>query len=198
MDHAGLYSFWGNADLLSLGCLAAILERYFSKYDLTKAAPFLCVTGAAVAVIAIVRTSPENPAHYWAPSPIGLGTALFLFGAAQLPSIQPWRAAHPVTWLLSRFGQASYEIYLFHVALIFLYQRALTFLLGPSWLEQMQSPLLGTIMTAVSLGLTLGLGIFVSRQFTERLNKKIRSVYAREAAEAGPTQIRVVSPVMAG
>jgi peptidoglycan/LPS O-acetylase OafA/YrhL len=195
MDYAGLYSFWGNADLLSLGCLAAILERYFSKHDLTKQAALVCVAGAAIAVATIIKTSPVDPAHYWAPTLIGFGAALFLFGAAHLPSFKPHRIGLPVTWLLSHFGQASYEIYLFHVALIFFYRRGLIFLLGPSWLEQGQSRLVGPLMAILFMGITLAFGLFISRQFTERLNRIIRIVYAREAPE--PLQIKVVSPAMA-
>jgi peptidoglycan/LPS O-acetylase OafA/YrhL len=194
MEPAGLYRFLGTADLLSLGCLAAILERHFFNYDLTKQAALVCVTGALVAFATIIETSPNNPTHYWAPTLIGFGAALFLFGAAYLPSIKPWRTASPVTWLLSRFGQASYEIYLFHVTLIIFYQRAVILLLGPSWQDRVQSRLVGPVLTLAFLGFTLALGLFISRRFTERLNRVIRSVYA---SEAKPVCIAVASPVVA-
>jgi peptidoglycan/LPS O-acetylase OafA/YrhL len=193
MDHAGLYSFWGNADLLSFGCLAAILERYFAKYDLTRQGPILCVIGSALALVTIVGTTP-NPDYYWSPTIIGLGAALFLFGAAHLPSIKPWRLVSPITWLLSRFGQASYEIYLFHVAMIIFYQFAVLSLLGPSWHERVQSRLTGPLLTLTFMGAVLALGLFVSRRFTEPMNKIIRSVYAHEAQ---PIRFKAVAPEMA-
>jgi peptidoglycan/LPS O-acetylase OafA/YrhL len=194
MDYAGLFSFWGTADLLSLGCLAAIFERYVSNYDVTKQAPFICVTGAAIAVATIAETSPA--ADYWAPSLIGFGAALFLLGAAHLPLIKPWHVVTPITWLLSKYGQVSYEIYLFHVAWILFYKVALKWCFGPSWEAQMQSAVLGLCTTAVIIGITLAFGTLISRLFTEPWNKKIRSIYAREALEIEQRNIKIVVPAM--
>lgn len=193
-EHVGLLSFWGNADLLSFGCLAAILQRYFFKYDLTKHAPFLCIIGAALAAVTIVETEPADIADYWAATPIGFGVALFLFGAVRLRSIKPWPLISPITWLLSRFGQASYEIYLFHVALILIYQRAIPLLLGVPWEDRIQSRLVGPPLTIVFVGITLALGLFISRKFTEPLNRIIRGVYAREAE---PIPFKIALPEMA-
>jgi peptidoglycan/LPS O-acetylase OafA/YrhL len=179
MDHVGLYSFWGNADLLSLGCLAAFLER---RFPIGNQSVLLCASGAALAVITIVETSPD-PDYYWAPTLIGLGAALFLFGAVQIPSIRTWRIVSPVTWLFSRFGQASYEIYLFHFAMIVFYGRIAAAL-----------HLSGTLFTAVFLGITLAVGLTISRQFTEPLNRIVRGFYANEARRA---QLDVAVPQMA-
>jgi peptidoglycan/LPS O-acetylase OafA/YrhL len=194
MDHEGLYSFWGTADLLSFGCLAAILERRLSTFDLAKHAPLICVIGAALAIGTIVETLPTDISDYWAPTLIGLGTALFLFGASHLPSVRPWRIVSPVTWLFSSFGQASYEIYLFHVALIIFYQRAVPSLLGASWQERVQSRLVGPLLTLAFVGAVLSLGLIISRRFTEPLNKIIRGTYSREA---DAMKFKIASPQMA-
>jgi peptidoglycan/LPS O-acetylase OafA/YrhL len=139
MEHVGLYYYFGNADLLSVGCLAAILERDFSKSISSNMAASLSAAGAAT-VLATIIFIPVDTDHFWAPSVIGFGAAAFLLGATSLPSVKPWRVTSAVTSTFAAFGRASYEIYLFHVALIIAFKAALPWLFGPWWRRRWNHP----------------------------------------------------------
>jgi peptidoglycan/LPS O-acetylase OafA/YrhL len=172
MEHVGLYRYFGNADLLSFGCLAAILEREVSKSASSNMAAALSVVGAATLLATIVLT-PVDTDHFWAPSVIGIGAAAFLMGATSLPGLKPWRVISIVTATFAAFGRASYEIYLFHIAMVIAFRAALSLLFGSSWQAQME-PFVGVGWTVIFLAVVLAIATLVSRFFTEPLNHAIR------------------------
>ncbi len=117
LEHSGLYLFWGNADLLSFGCMAALCEKQLAKSIVTAQwRVAMCIAGAAVG-LTILSTMPVDESHCWVPTILGLSVAAFLLGAAGLSPIRPRSLIAPLTTALSAFGRASYEIYLFHAAL---------------------------------------------------------------------------------
>jgi peptidoglycan/LPS O-acetylase OafA/YrhL len=172
MEHIGLYRYFGNADLLSFGCLAALLEREFSKSISANLGTALSAAGAA-SVLATIIFIPVDTDHFWAPSVIGIGTAVFLLSSASLPGFRPWRAISAVTMTFAAFGRASYEIYLFHVALIIAFKAALPWLFGLSWQAEMES-FIGIGVTVIFLSAVLAFATIVSHFFTEPLNQVIR------------------------
>jgi len=72
---------------------------------------------------------------------------------------------------LAAFGRASYEIYLFHAAMIIAIRPVLVSQIGPAW--QSNTPV-SVGVTIVFLGFLLLVETFVSRYFTEPLNRFFR------------------------
>jgi peptidoglycan/LPS O-acetylase OafA/YrhL len=169
MEPVGIYHYFGNADLLAFGCLAAILERQFSKSIGLTIAAALGAAGA-VTVLATFILVPVDAEHFWAPSVVAIGAASFLLGATSLPYFKPWRAISFVTTTCSAFGRASYEIYLFHVALIIAFNAALPLLFGKAQMGSLTS----VGITVFFLSVVLAFGAIISRFFTEPLNQIIR------------------------
>ena len=174
MEHIGFYRYFGNADLLSFGCLAAILEREFSKFINFNIAAALSAAGAAT-VLATIIFIPVDIDHFWAPSVIGISAAAFLLGSTSLSGFKPWRVISGVTATFAAFGRASYEIYLFHVAMIIAFRGALPLLFGVSWQAQMES-FIGIGVTVIFLSAVLAFATIVSRFFTEPINQAIRKI----------------------
>jgi peptidoglycan/LPS O-acetylase OafA/YrhL len=188
-DMINLWSFWGNADLLSFGCLAALLDQRFSNLDLTKQiAPYLCIFGALIALVTIFW-STVDAAHYLSSSVIAIGAAMFLFGAVNWSMKS--RTASLLASPLAGFGRASYEVYLFHVALIVFYRAALA-AIGATGL------LADILINIIFLAFTLALGLIVSRFFTEPANSAIRKFYSERSHEgivpAGASPRRSTQP----
>jgi peptidoglycan/LPS O-acetylase OafA/YrhL len=161
IQYFGLFRYFGNADLLSFGCLAAILERQkFVRFPVV-----FIVIGFAIILAAIALIPVTNR---WGASIVGVGAVFFLLGSVE---IDPARYVQVITAPLAAFGRASYEIYLFHAAMIIAIRPVLVSQIGPAW--QSNTPV-SVGVTIVFLGFLLLVGTFVSRYFTEPLNRFFR------------------------
>jgi peptidoglycan/LPS O-acetylase OafA/YrhL len=179
IQYFGLFRYFGNADLLSFGCLAAILERQ----KLVRFPTAFLVVGSAIILAALALISVTNR---WGASIVGIGAAFFLLGSVAINSA---RCVQFITAPLAAFGRASYEIYLFHAAMIIAIRPVLVSLFGPAW--QSNTPV-SVGVTTVFLGLLLLVGTFISRYFTEPLNQFIRqdqtSTLSIERPKSSPDQ----------
>ena len=161
IQYFGLFRYFGNADLLSFGCLAAILERQ----KLVRFPVVFVVIGFATILAAIALIPVTNR---WGASIVGIGAAFFLLGSVE---INPARYVQFITAPLAAFGRASYEIYLFRAAMIIAIRPVLVSQIGPAW--QSNTPV-SVGVTIVFLGFLLLVKTFVSRYFTEPLNRFFR------------------------
>jgi peptidoglycan/LPS O-acetylase OafA/YrhL len=183
VDRGGLYSFWGSADLLSLGCMAAMIEARIAPWKLQRIGPvLLCGIGVTALIVAIVQTSPSGGGD-WQPTTVGIGSALFLIGAALLDGTKPSCAAAPFVMILASFGRASYELYLFHLAAILLFNRLL------QTLHPVFSSTAATLVALAFLAAMLGACLLISRYFSEPLNRAIRRFYTPAGPAADASRI---------
>jgi peptidoglycan/LPS O-acetylase OafA/YrhL len=166
LQYIGMYRYFGNADLLSLGCLAAITERHLRQCISTRFSIALYSAGVIVTLTTIIF-STVDPDHFWASSIIGVGAAMFLIGAASSTGLRPWPPLSFLAAPLAAFGRASYEVYLFHVALIILFGTSL------------QRPLGTFVGSLIMLAMLLALGTALSVFFTGPINRALRTISFR-------------------
>jgi peptidoglycan/LPS O-acetylase OafA/YrhL len=169
-DYGDLFSFWGAADLLSIGCLAAITTAHYQT-RLTSLRWPLLVAGSTI-ILCVFGCCHTRINYTLTPTVLGFGTALFLMGAAAVNSIH---RPHIIVAPLAALGRVSYEIYIFHVALIIALKPV-----GLTWLGKSGAPeALTYLATSVAvLALIYGFGYALNRFVTEPLNVKIRRFYA--------------------
>ena len=168
---AGIFSFWGAADLLAMGCLAALALDHCRAQLSAFSWPLRAAGGAIILYIFVHFQVRQN--FTLAPTGLGLGTALFLIGAA---SAKPVHRPNRVGWPITALGRVSYEIYVFHVALILALMPA-----GLSLLRTLGAPegLAHLTTSVIMLALLYSFGAALSRFVTEPLNAGIRRFYAR-------------------
>jgi peptidoglycan/LPS O-acetylase OafA/YrhL len=119
-DRGELYFLGGNAGALALGCLVAF--GTFGRKIRSSYATIMKVAGFGIIVIA-GRLNVEG--HLFAgPFFVAIGAAVVIAGAALCPIASVWW-----TQWIRGIGHRSYEIYLFHLAVI----TALVSLLGTPW-----------------------------------------------------------------
>lgn len=149
----------GCLDLLSLGCMTALLRpdqlrERLSNRGATRLGLGLGVAGLGIIAIFTLYQHPI-PRIEWSCLPVGLGISLALV-ASQLLDV-PSRI-RPLLLPISILGTASYEIYLVHMPL---------HVLLSSELEQ-NSPLL--------VGLVIGCGVLAHESFSEPMNRALREL----------------------
>ena len=185
-DHHGIFSFWGAADLLALGCLTAMVtdscRRWLQPFGVV-----LLLAGSALMAYIFLEVPLAN--HIFrTPTMLGLGAALFLMGAAAVAPREA-RFALPVASL----GRISYEVYVFHVALIMVLTEPVLARFRP-W----GYPFYTTYMfaSAAMLVLICGICYLLARCVTEPLNKGIRR-WTGATRPAGQVQPAKAWPVVA-
>ncbi|HEY8334277.1 acyltransferase [Achromobacter sp.] len=153
-----LYLWSGCADAIAMGCLAALLADYLGKTTWPFwAGAVLRWTGLGLIIwrhFAYLLTAD----FILGPSIIAFGAALFLVGAAKSPQ-RRFRLSVPLEFI----GRRSYEIYLIHMFIL---------LLMKAWFGTD----LPDICLVIFLFVAAGLGELIGRQFTDPMNKWIRSI----------------------
>ena len=168
-EFADVFGFWGAADLLAIGCLAALAKDRFSARLAGLGWPLLLAGGGIVTAIFVVGKVREGFA--FTPTALGFGAGLFLIGAASLP---PLLRRNRLLDAFAALGRVSYEAYLFHVALIIALKPAILSL----WGFVGAPPLATQLANAASLLLLIyWFSSMLSRYVTEPLNSRIRRFY---------------------
>jgi peptidoglycan/LPS O-acetylase OafA/YrhL len=158
------YSYLGGMDAIALGCLTALFvaHRRLSR-------PFLLAIGSMGAVLLIFILGFSVRAHSWGLGRNGLdmtiaalGTCLVIVAAAQTE----WRSPRVFTPFLL-FGQRSYEIYLTHMFIVFVFFHLFLMAGNPMWAVP-------ALFTTVIFFAVL-LGELVARFYSEPMNRWLRN-----------------------
>jgi peptidoglycan/LPS O-acetylase OafA/YrhL len=170
-EFVGIFGFWGAADLLAIGCLSALATDHFRRQLSSLGWPLLGA-GSAIILYIFCRCQVRDD-FTLTPTALGLGAALFLMGAAVS---SPVRRPIGVVSALAALGRVSYEIYIFHDALITAFKPTIM-----TSLEKLGAPVLfAYLLTSVGmLALIYGFGFALSRFVTEPLNASIRRFYSQ-------------------
>jgi len=109
-----IYGYLDNFDQLSMGVVVALmLEKFVSLEPSPATLKFLRHLGGAIITANFLYTrSLYSQAHasiMWGATFIGLGSAIYLFGAVKADV----KRSYAFSWL-EKFGEFSYETYLFH------------------------------------------------------------------------------------
>lgn len=169
-----IFSWLGCADLISIGCLTAILNHKFVTFTKNNYInTSLRLIGMFSIIILLLNYDAKKNLIY-IPTILSLATALFLLGSNFSSSLHclwaPWKL---IIKILESFGKLSYEIYLFHIAIILafahLIHNCILFLNANSnmILFLFKSSLLLLIFIICKI---------ISKFFSEPLNKMIRSI----------------------
>jgi peptidoglycan/LPS O-acetylase OafA/YrhL len=167
-DPWGSYAYLSCTDGIAFGCLAALAsERLRLSVNVLRLS---LMAGAAIALLVIIICSEDE--HHKGLARYGLNvTVLEVAVALMLVPLGKGvgnRAMAAGTGWLRTVGRWSYEIYLFHMLVI----------LGlMAWFKH--SPRSGVTMVETyiaMLALSVALGALISRFYSERLNRLLRSV----------------------
>jgi peptidoglycan/LPS O-acetylase OafA/YrhL len=174
-DPDGLTAFFGCADLLAIGCLTAITAN---EIFLTNGFRWLLRLLGAALMLAVYLFVHIYEYKCIGPTLVGVGASGFLLASANRgnPSALGWFSRHGK--LLQRFGALSYEIYLFHLTVLF---AAFAFFL-PS--TPAPAPVYAWLLFCAFLILLLGTGHFLSLFFAEPLNRLLRTRFITRADRA--------------
>lgn len=156
------YLWWGTADLIAFGCLAAMAAKHFTKIPLGITAAKIIRTFSALMLVVVFATVFINNNLDIGPLLIGIATALFLFSNAYIPIREGKNWIDYSLAPIAIFGILSYELYIFHTGI-----RALVLRNIPGF--------------EMSYALVLALLLFaylLYAYFTEPMNQKIRAFYA--------------------
>ena len=169
----GIFNYFGSADFLSIGCLAAIISSRIpilnNKQLISIALRF--IGALTIAFVFLFASSREN--YTFTPSLLAMGAALFLIGSTLVTFSQSkFRLINLLMWPFELLGKQSYEIYLFHMAIIIKISDPLNAFLLSLKLLNPASIILSQLLL---LSIIILVCIFISKTFSEPLNKKIRN-----------------------
>jgi peptidoglycan/LPS O-acetylase OafA/YrhL len=175
------YSYFSNFDEIAMGVLAAFFLDS-AKGDLRISGGVLkCLRYLGFIIIAANFLSTRSvyggpdASLTWGPTLMGLGSAIYLLGTMRSDAPRSFA----FLWL-EKFGEFSYEIYLFHMFLLI--ALAGTFELP---LPLISDPIhigLGTVWTAAVIGILLLGSHLIYRYFSEPANRLIRRISGLRAA----------------
>ena len=165
-----VFNFWGAADLLALGCLMAIASDQF-RPRLSSLSGLLLGIGIAV-ILCVFSFCQVRENFRLTPTLLGFGAGLFLVGAA---AAAPGPRTSKIVGAIAALGRASYEIYIFHAAMIMVLRppvlALITMLGAPDLITQLAT-------SVVLLAIVYWSCSWLSRSFTEPLNARIRRFYS--------------------
>lgn len=173
------YSWWASADQLSMGCLVAIATARREIGWLGKWGGW-ALQGLGAALLAYTFAFTEtNKDFALAPSIVGGGAALFLIGSTSASNAVPL-LLRPFTAIFAAYGRASYEIYIFHVAIRIALGWTVTL-----WMRRwFPAPGANAIVVSfIFLVAILGGAMLLGRWFTEPVNAVIRRFYRKPPGE---------------
>jgi len=164
----GMFSFWSAADVLALGCMAAMAAHSLTPWLLRHrwVGRVLVFIGLAVMVYIFATVKVETHIS-WTPTVIGLGAALFLIGASTMKGSV---VLHPP----AAFGRCSYEVYIFHSALLIVLIEPVLRQFRPWGWSDFHTWLM---TSTVILGIIWLLCYILARLVSEPLNRLIRNCY---------------------
>lgn len=155
--------FWGAADLLAMGCIAAkIASRISGNKGLQWLSFPLIGMGSAAMAVSFVFF-PNRPDAQWSLSIVGLGAACFLIGASFVSAqrIAETRSAKVLLFPIAFLGRMSLQLYVFHM---------------------MANILVGGAVSHYALfPIFLAICWLLGRFFLDPVNNRIRAVYKRHA-----------------
>ncbi len=168
-EYAELNSYLSCFDGIAFGCCAAVLSKRVNLHPWF-AAPAIFVVAFVMSCF-YLWDSIGNTAVYGV-TLIALGTAVLLIlqKSAGLPR------SNPVLALLRLNGRLSYELYLFHLVILAG--------LRTLWLPDTASALAKMLILVAYLGSSLCLAAFISRYYSDPLNRRIRNVTSSHHATA--------------
>jgi peptidoglycan/LPS O-acetylase OafA/YrhL len=176
----GQYFLSGTADAIAIGCLTALLVNETRP----KPPPWypLALRAIGFVIIGVIYFFVPVQVHYTlGPSIIACGAGIYLFGAAQ--SGPP---RFRIFWPLEFIGRRSYEIYLIHYPLLFLMK---------VWIGTSVIP--AELTLAIFLIAVAGLGELIGSQFTDKIERLLRSDVNSGGRQAVSAMPRSSPPVMA-
>ncbi|MBV9998728.1 MAG: acyltransferase [Verrucomicrobia bacterium] len=157
------YDYAGCFDLIAIGCLTAMLAHTFGPLKSHAARSNLCWLGAGLILWSYAfRNVVDN--RVLGPSLVGIGSSLFILGS--VPSDKHHNLLQQV---LAKLGSLSYELYLFHMPLLYL-----TLHCARQLSMYPTSSQAGTWLFLLWSGLLAGLAQLISRFYSEPLNRLIR------------------------
>ena len=171
-------SYLGGMDAIALGCLTALLvcRVRWSRTTLR----VMAFAGATLIVSILVGLRLVYVPLITKPgldmTIIALGTCMVMIAAAQTQ----WKGPRLLTPLL-RLGRCSYEVYLTHMFVVFLFFAIFVKLGSPIW----SVPLLFVVTVVVAAAT----GDFVAHFFSEPLNRRLRERWNGGRREVGSISV---------
>jgi peptidoglycan/LPS O-acetylase OafA/YrhL len=165
------YDYVGCFDLIALGCLTTLISHKFGALKSKKTRSNLCWLGAGLILWCYAfRDAVDN--RVLGPSLVGIGSSLFILG-----SIPANKGHNGLQQALAKLGSLSYELYLFHMPLLYLTLHCARQLsIYPTGTQA------SSLLFLFWSGLLLCLARLISRFYSEPLNRLIRRTLSRRSS----------------
>jgi peptidoglycan/LPS O-acetylase OafA/YrhL len=172
-DTGQIFTWWGCADALAIGCLTAVITSEFrdvafsaSSLSAMKLAGLLIV--CAIYVETLAGTHPK-----FTMTGIASGSALYLSASARQPTLYFSRILAPVALC----GALSYELYLFHRTAVYLFQFRIVDFVSKHAPQSTVVWISGALFYAA----IILIAAVIARFYSEPLNRLIRRFYIETA-----------------
>lgn len=156
-----LYGYLSCFDAIAIGCIAAILAK---KIQINEWLRKIFFYGASLLIIGVYFYSGIMENVVFGVSLMALGAAIFLISVSNEKNKN---ASGLFSRMICWFGKNSYELYLFHIVVLALMK------------ELIKADALGNFTKLAWLALFLGVSVlvagFISKFYSEPMNKKIRN-----------------------
>lgn len=167
------YDYAGCFDLIAIGCLTAMIAHTFGPLKSRATRSGLCWLGAGLILWSYAfRNAVDN--RVLGPSLVGIGSSLFILG-----SVPSNKNHNLLQQALAKLGSLSYELYLFHMPLLYL-----TLHCARQLSMYPTSSQASTWLFLLWSGLLAGLAQLISRFYSEPLNRLIRRMQIQQSDSA--------------
>lgn len=161
-----LYGYFACFDAIAMGCCVAVLARWLKDRRVTVGSSgrtlIQAAAGGFIAWIYLREAIGDSPV--FGPSLVALGAAIFVLAESIWQPTENSRRFRwePVGWL----GQRSYELYLFHIAVLALMRNVVD--------RGHLAPALKPLWFLVFLGASTAIAAGIARFYSEPLNRRLR------------------------